>query len=478
MTSPAPPRPGSLASFVPGRRDLRSLTSLALPVATVQVATMSMGVVDTVMVGRVSAVDLAAVALGNLYFFATVVFGMGVLFALDPVISQAVGAGDRVAVARGVQRGMVLALGLTVLASLLLVPAAAVLAFLRQPADVIPKAAGYALVSIPGVLPFYAFTVLRQSMQAMARVRPILATVIVANFINVFFNWVFIYGNLGAPPMGAVGSGWATSVSRWLMALILLALGWPLLRDAVHPLRREALAAAPLRRFVRLGAPIGAQQALEFGVFGAAGVLMGWMGTVAMASHQVALNLASLTFMVPLGVAQAGSVLVGQAVGREDPPEARRAAGGALLVGAGFMMLTALLFLAAPGLLARLYSADLEVVGLAMVLIPIAGVFQVFDGIQVVALGALRGVGDTRLPMLVNLVGFWAVGLPVSWLLGFRTPLGPRGVWVGLAVGIGVVAVLLLARVRLRFGRELRRLVLEEDDPVRATSGTAAEPAG
>lgn len=470
MTEAPPPRPGSLASFAPGPGDLKTLAGLALPVAAVQVATMSMGAVDTIMVGRVSPTDLAAVALGNLYFFFVAVFGMGVLFALDPVIAQAVGADDRVAVARGVQRGLILCLGLTLLASLLLLPARGVLHLLRQPQDVVPLAAGYVHASIAGVLPFYAFGVFRQSLQAMARVGPILVTVLLANVANVFFNWVFIYGNLGVPALGAVGSGWATSLSRWLMTFSLLAMGWPLLRDTVRPLRREALAPAPLKRFLRLGTPVGMQQLLEFGVFGAAGLLMGLMGTVPMASHQVALNLAALTFMVPLGVAQAGSVLVGQAVGREDPPAARRAAGSALLVGAGFMCLTALLFLAIPAPLARAYTDETVVVALAASLIPIAGVFQVFDGIQVVALGVLRGVADTRWPMVVNLVGFWGVGLPVSAYLGFRTGLGPLGVWVGLAVGIGAVAVLLLVRVRHRFGRELRRLIMEDDhhEPVLA----------
>lgn len=424
---------------------------------------MSMGVVDTIMVGRVSPADLAAVALGNLYFFGVAIFGMGVLFALDPVISQAVGADDRVAVARGVQRGLVLALALTVLASLLLLPAGPVLTALRQPPDVVPKAAGYALASIAGVLPFYAFSVLRQSLQAMSRVAPILWTVLLANVVNVFFNWLFIYGNWGFPAMGAVGSGWASSVSRWIMTFLLLGLGWPLLAYTVRPLRKEALAPGPLKRFLALGAPVGIQHVLEFGVFGAAGLLMGLVGTVAMASHQVALNLASLTFMVPLGVAQAGAVLVGQAVGRGDPPQARRAAGSALLLGAGFMTVTAAIFLAFPEPLARIYTADLVVVTLAAALLPIAGVFQVFDGIQVVALGVLRGVGDTRAPMVINLVGFWGVGLPLSAYLGFRTEWGPRGIWMGLAAGIGAVALLLLARVRHRFGRDLRRLVMEEE---------------
>ncbi len=457
------PRPGSVRSFAPRRSDVRALVRLALPVAIVQVTMMLMGTVDTIMVGRVSPTDLAAVALGNLYFFGVAVFGMGVLFALDPVISQAVGADDPVGVARGVQRGAVLAVVLSVLAALLLLPAGAVLAALGQPDDVVPVAAGYARACIPGVLPFYLFNVFRQGLQAMHRMRPILVTVVAANVANAFFNWVFIYGNLGAPALGAVGSGWATSLSRTFMTLCLVGLGWPLLRGSVRPLRRDAIARAPLLRFLRLGAPIGVQQMLEFGVFGAAGLLMGWMGTVPMASHQVALNLASLTFMVSVGAAQASAVLVGHAVGRADPPGARRAAGAGLVAGAGFMACAAALFLAAPEGLARLYSDDAAVVGVAAALIPIAGIFQVFDGIQVVSSGVLRGVGDTRLPMLLNLLGFWGIGLPVSFALGFELDLGPRGVWLGLACGIGAVALLLLARVRARFGRDLRRVVMDED---------------
>lgn len=452
-----------LADFRPGRRDLAAMIGLALPVALVMVSTMAMGVVDTIMVGRVSATDLAAVALGHLYFFGAVVLGMGTLFALDPIIAQAVGAGDQAGIARGVQRGAVLAVGLTLMSSGLLLPAGPVFRLLRQPEDVVPLAAGYALVSIPGVLPFHGFNILRQTLQAMGRVKPILITVVLANLANVFFNWVLIFGNLGFPAMGAVGSGWATSLSRWFMMVTLAVLAWPVLRPTLLPLRPEALRREPLVRLVRLGAPIGGQQFLEFGVFGAAGILMGWMGTVAMASHQVALNLASLTFMVPLGVAQAAAVLVGQAVGRGDAPGARRAAGSAVALGAGFMTFTALVFLSVPGALARIYTDDPQVLALAALLIPIAGIFQVFDGTQVVGLGVLRGVADTRWPMVINLVGFWGLGLPASALLGFRTEMGPRGVWLGLALGIGAVALLLLVRVRRRLGRELRRFVMDEE---------------
>lgn len=465
-TGPGPdPRPGSVASFLPGRPDLSALARLALPVAAVQVGMLLMGAVDTVMVGRVSAVDLAAVALGNLYFFGACVFGMGVLFALDPVVAQAVGADDPVAVARGVQRGVVLAAVLTAGACLLLLPAGPVLAFLRQPPEVVPVAERYVLASIPGVFPFYGFIVLRQSLQAMGRVGPILTTVVLANLLNALFNWVLIFGNLGAPALGAVGSSWATSLSRWCMAVLLLALAWPLLRPSVRPFRPEVLSLRPLRRLLRVGAPVGGQQVLEFWAFGAAGLLMGWLGTVAMAAHQVALNLAALTFMVPVGVAQAAAVLVGQAVGREDPPAARRAAGAGLVVGTSFMALTAALFLLLPDALARVFTGEVPVVRVAALLIPIAGVFQIFDGIQVVSAGVLRGVGDTRVPMLLSLLAFWFVGLPLSAGLGLGLGTGPPGVWWGLAGGLGLVSVLLLARVRARFGRDLRRLVIDDEGP-------------
>lgn len=458
-----PPGAIALGAYRPGRADVAALFELAAPVTVVQVAMMAMGAIDTIMVGRVSPTALAAVALGNLYFFGMAVFGMGVLFALDPVISQAVGAADRVGIARGVQRGGVLAIGLTLVASLLLVPAGDFLILTRQPAEVVPVAEAYAHGLILGIFPFYGFVVLRQSLQAMTRVRPIIVAVVAANVVNVALNWVLVFGHLGVPALGAEGSAWATSLSRWFMLLMLAAVGWGDLRPALIPLRRDALAIPPLRRILGVGAPIGAQQTLEFGVFGAAGLLMGLLGTVAVASHQVALQLAALTFMIPVGVAQATSVVVGQAVGRSDSAGARRAVGAGLAAATAFMSLTAVMFLTLPGPLARAFSSDAAVVGAAAMLLPIAGVFQVFDGLQVTGAGALRGVGDTRVPMLLNLLGFWIIGLPACWWLGFGTDLGPEGVWWGLALGIGIVALLILARIRRRFGRELRRLVIDED---------------
>ena len=449
-----------IRQMVPSRDHITSLLRLALPVATVQVGFIFMGAVDTVMVGHVSPRDLAAVALGNLYFFMTTSFGLGTLFALDPLVSQAFGAGDRAGIARAFQRGFVIAIGLAVFSSLLLTPGRPLLTFLRQPADVIPVAADYALVSIPGVLPFFCFVVLRQGLQSMGRVGPIVVVILLANAANVLFNWVLIFGNLGAPAMGAVGSGWATTLSRWFMLLTLVAIAWPLLRPYVWPFRGDALDIEPLLRMCRLGIPIGIQFFLEFGVFGVIGILMGFLGTIPMASHQVAINLASVTFMMAVGVTQATTVLVGQAVGAGDPARARRSAGAGLLIAGTLMALNGVIFLSIPGLLARLYTPDLEVWGLAATLIPVAGIFQIFDGLQAVGSGVLRGVGDTLAPMIVNLVGFWLIGLPISLYLAFPGGLGPLGLWWGMAAGLAAVALFLLIRVRIRFGRDLTRIAL------------------
>jgi MATE family multidrug resistance protein len=456
-----------LAARMPRSRDLRELLVLALPVITVQLGMMAMGVVDTIMVGHLSAAALAAVALGNVYYFGASIFGMGALMALDPVVAQAVGAGDRESVARGVQRGMVLAVLLCVPTSLVLLPAPAVLTWLRQPPDVAPLAGAYAQACIPGTIGVFAFVVLRQSLQALGRMRPIVITIVIANLANVWLNWLLIYGHGGFPALGAVGSAWASTIARLFMVVLLAALAWPLLRESVLPLRRAALDPAPLARMFRLGAPIGAQHQLEYGVFGVVGLLMGTMGTNQVAGHQVALNLASITFMVPLGISSAAAVVVGHAVGRVDAESAWESAQAALLVAIAFMGATGIAFLLLPGPLARAYTGAPEVLAVAMALIPLAGVFQVFDGIQVTSIGILRGLGDTRTPMMIGILGFWLLGLPVSLVLAYPLGFGARGLWWGLVLGLVIVAAFLLSRVRWKLRQPLRRVQIEHDSEFR-----------
>jgi MATE family multidrug resistance protein len=438
---------------------------LAVPVVIIQVGMMAMGVVDTIMVGHISAQALAAVALGNLYFFTLAVFAMGTLMVLDPVVAQAVGAGETSAVARAVQRGIIIALLLTVPAVVLLVSAGPVFSFLHQPAEVIPLAAAYAVRTAPGTFPFLLFIVFRQSLQAMGSTAPIVASIVAANVVNAGLNWVLIFGHLGFPAMGVVGSAWATTISRVLLLLGLWFAARQKLVPLLWPLRAEIWQIQPLLRMLRLGLPIGAQHTLEFGAFALVALMMGWMGTREMAGHQVAINLAALTFMVPLGVGDAASVLVGQAVGRGDSAGTRGAARAALAAGAAFMTVTATIFLGAPRQLAGLYSRDLAVQAIAVALIPVAGVFQVFDGLQVVSAGVLRGAGDTRGPMLINLLGYWVLGLPLSIYLGFFRNLGPIGLWWGLVLGLGVVATSLLIRVRSRLALTQSRVIIDPVTP-------------
>ncbi|MDB4915604.1 MAG: hypothetical protein JWM95_3248 [Gemmatimonadetes bacterium] len=448
----------------PSRSELKEMSRLALPVVLAQVGLMLMGVVDTLMVGRVSATALAAVALGNLYVFTTVVPAMGTLMVLDPIIAQAVGARDREGIARGMQRGLLLSVILGVIMSVVLIPVRPMLVLFHQPPDLIPITTSYVLISIAGVIPFLAFVVLRQSLQALGEMRVMLAVVIAANLTNAFLNWVLVYGHLGSPAMGAPGSAWATALSRWLMTALLVVFGWRVLHPSLVPWRKEALHLAPLLAMLRLGIPIGLQQVLEYGAFAAIGVLMGVLGTREMAAHQIAINLASLTFMVPLGVGAAAAVRVGHAAGAADAEAARESARAALMCGVGFMLCSATAFLLMPAGIASLYASDASVLALAATLIPIAGVFQVFDGLQAVAGGILRGLGDTRVPFLINLAGFWLVGVPVSIGLGFYTPLGAAGLWWGFVAGLVSVSLLSLRRVRSRLrGAVVRTHVVQSE---------------
>jgi multidrug resistance protein, MATE family len=446
--------------LIPERAEMRALIQLAIPIVTVQVGLMFMGVVDSIMVGRLSAVALAAVALGNFYFFAIAIFGMGVLMALDPVISQAVGANDRVGIARGLQRGFLLAGAL----SLILIPlfplATPTLQLLRQPRDVVPIATTYVLIVMPSTLPLLGFVVLRQTLQAMSRIAPIVWTIILGNLLNLLLNWVLIFGHLGAPALGVAGSAWATTISRTAMFFGLMLIAWPVLKEFVQP-RRDALALQPMLRVLKIGFPIGAAHFIEYANFGGIALLMGLLGTNELAAHQVAINIASLTFMVPAGIGAAASVLVGNAIGRHDADGAGRSAHAALVAGAGFMSISALFMFFMPATFASIYTADAGVLAIAIVLLPIAGLFQVFDGLQVVGAGVLRGAGDTRVPMIIGLAGFWLVGMPISVYLGLYTPARAAGLWWGFVAGLGAVAGFLLLRIKYRFGRELRRVVVD-----------------
>jgi MATE family multidrug resistance protein len=440
--------------------DLRDMARIAAPIVFINVGLQAMGVVDALMVGRLGGEALAAVALGNFYFFNVSVFGIGLLCALDPIIAQAVGAGDRDAVALGVQRGLILAGLVALVVTGALLPGEWVLGALGQPDAVIGDTAAYSRRRVAGAVPFFAFTVMRQTLQAMGPTRPIVIAAVAANLVNIGANWVLIYGNLGVAPRGVIGAGWATAISQWSMALLLLTLAWPLLRPALVPWRSGVGQWRPLTRMMAVGTPIGLQWFFEGFAFGLTTLCMGVLGTASLAGHEIALNMAALTFMVPLGISGAAAAVVGRAIGRGDMDAARRDAAAAIAIGVGFMALSATVFVVAPHWLATRYTADAATVAVAVSLIPIAGVFQVFDGTQAVTSGVLRGTGDTRVPAILHMVAFWGIGVPLGLWLGFRTGLRERGLWWGLVAGLAAAAILQSLRVRERLRRPVERLAL------------------
>jgi len=439
------------------RPELLAAARLAAPVALVQVGFMLMGVVDTMMLGHLSANALAAGALGHIITISALMLGYGLLSALDPLVSQAHGARDAAAIGGHLQRGVVLAAVVTVPFVLALLDIEPLLKACGQAPGVSRDAADYARAILWGSLPYFLFVALRQTLQAMSLVRPAAVAIVLGNLVNAAANWVLIFGHLGMPALGVRGSALSTSLARWVMFLYLLAAARHRLAPYWHGFDREAVVLRKHWLMLRIGLPIGLHNTVELLIFALAALLIGRMGVADLAGHQIALNLASLSFMVPLGIAGAAATRVGNAIGRRDMPGARRAAVACLILGAGAMSFFALLFAAVPGALARLYTRDGEVIAVAAALLPIAAMFQVFDGLQVVAAGVLRGSADTTFPAVMALVGYWLLGLPVGWELAFRAGLGPRGLWWGFTVGLAAVAILFVARIAARFRGEIVR---------------------
>ncbi len=440
------------------RQELHAAVRLAAPVVLVQIGLMLMGVVDAVMLGHLSKEALAAGALGNISTVVLLIFGGGVLAALDPLVAQAHGAGEKEAVAAHLQRGIVLALTLALPIGLLFWNVRPLLHLADQPVVIAGDAAGYARASIWGLPAYFLFIAFRQTMQAMSVVRPTAVAIVAGNLTNVVCNWLLIYGNLGLPALGVRGSALATSFSRWAMLVWFLWAARAQIAVYWRGFTEEAFDLARHRRLLRIGVPIGLHQAGEILFFATLALLVGRMGVVALAGHQIAINMASLSFMVPLGIGGAAATRVGNAIGRGDMPGARRAAAVCLALGGGTMLAFALLFAAAPAALGRIYTRDPEVIAMVTLLLPIAAAFQVFDGIQTVGGGILRGAADTTFPAVLAVLGFWVLGLPAGLFLAYRTHLGAAGLWWGMTVGLAAVSLLLVGRIAQRFRAGIERV--------------------
>jgi MATE family multidrug resistance protein len=386
------------------------------------------------------------VGVGSSLFMGIVIFAMGLLLGLDTLVSQAFGGGRIEDCHRWLMHGSVLAVVLSLPLMWLLWLISDDLDGWGLDATVLGLTRAYLDVIVWSVLPLLLYAAFRRYLQGMAVVRPVMVALISANIANVILNWVLIFGHFGAPALGVEGAAWATVGSRMVMGGYLLAViirrEWgrrPGLFET--PMRIEP---AWIRRLLALGAPAAGQVTLEVGVFAAATALAARLAPVSLAAHQIAINIAAFTFMVPLGVSSAGAVRVGHAVGRRDADGAARAGWTALLFGVGFMSVAAASFVLLPHLLIGAFTSDEGVLRVGVSLLMVGAVFQLFDGLQGVATGVLRGLGDTRSPMLWNLAGHWFIGLPLGYTLCFTLSFGVIGLWWGLSSGLIICGVALL----------------------------------
>lgn len=428
-------------------KELRLTLALALPMIVGQVSQMLIGITDAAFIGRVGTVQLAAAAFSHGIFGMFYIVGLGLLLPVGVFTARDHGAGDHDGCAAWLRHGRLMALAAGGAVFLLLAGLSTQLSRFGQPPEVVAIVRPFFLLNSLSLVPVFYFQVQRQYLDALGRPW-VGTTVMLADVgLNALLNWVFIWGHLGAPALGLTGSGVATLIARTL-AVTAIAV-W--LRGET-----ESAPGVQWRRFremLHMGLPVAGCLLFESGAFAAAALMMGWLGATALAAHQIALSCAAFTFMFPLGLSMAASIRISKARG-EGRPEVLRAIGfGALGLGSLVMLTFATVFALAGGLLARGFTADPAVITLATQLLVIAAIFQLFDGGQVVSSGALRGLGDVKVPTVITFVAYWLVALPGGYGLAFHTPLGPLGVWAGLAAGLGCAALLL--------GRRFHRLTLE-----------------
>ena len=455
------------------RMEIRPTLRLALPLVLAEIGWMTMGIVDTIMVGHLpnSAAAIGAVSLSSNLFNVLAFFGGGLLIGLDTLVSQAFGAGQREDCHRSLVNGVYLSLAMTP------VFMAPVWFFtpLVEKLHVDPVVANLAIPYMKalavGLLPLLLYFAVRRCIQAMNMVKPIAFALVSANLINLLFNWILICGKWGAPAMGVVGSGWSTALARLYMAAVLVVyLFWYDWRHRTELLKTPVeIDLRRIRRLLALGFPAAMQMTLEISVFATVTALIGRLGAVSLASHQIALNTVAFTYMVPLGISAAAAVRVGQAIGRKDPVAASHAGDTAIFLGAAFMGLCSIGLLVFPRAIARIYTPDENVIRTTILLLAAGAAFQLFDGLQTVATGALRGAGDTRTPMLCHFTAYWVIGLPLGAWLCFSRGWGAFGLWAGLSLALILIGIVLL----LAWRQAVRRLMTPSTymEPVNSSVG-------
>lgn len=428
--------------------ELRALLSLAIPVVLSELGWMTMTIVDLIMVGRLGPDAIGAVGLGNAIYYAPSLFGIGLLLGLDTLVSQSWGAGRFDDCHRSLAQAMYIGLAFTPLLMLSMLAAQRIFTGHGVDPTVAALTRTYVSTLNWGTFPLLVYGGFRRYLQGVARVRPVTFALVSANLVNVLFNWLFIYGHCGFPVMGVHGSALSTVIARVYMAAVLVYAAWAHEKGRGHALFAHWPAPdwTRIHALLHLGLPAASQVVLEVAAFGAATVMASHLTPIALATHEIVLSCAAYTYMVPLGISAAAAVAVGHAIGAGNPGRARRAGILAIGIGAGFMALMAILFLVIPQPVIHIWTHDTRVVLLGAHVLAIVAGFQIFDGIQTVSTGALRGLGETRFPMLMNFAGYWVLGLPLGALLCFRWKWGLSGLWTGLTVSLILIASVLIVR--------------------------------
>ncbi len=426
--------------------EIAPMLRLAAPLALGELGWMAMGIVDTLMAGRLGAAALGASSLGGMVVYPVAICATGMLLGMDTLVAQSHGAGDHADSRRTLANGVWLGLALAPLVALAILGLVPLLRAAGANPRVLVLLGPYLRALVWGMPGLMLYTVFRRYLQAVDCVAPVAFVMVSANLVNLAGNWVLMFGHWGAPALGLEGSGLATSIARTYMAAFLLgAIMWRERRSGgawLSACWRPAM--ARLGRLVALGLPAAGQILFEGAVFGIVSALAARLDEAALAAQGIALQVTSTTYMVVLGISSAAAVRVGHAMGHRDRAAAAAAGWTALLLGAAFMCAAGVALGAAPRWIAGLFIADLAVIRLAAVLLRIAALYQLFDGLQTVATGALRGLGDTRSPMLAHLAGYWLVGLPVMYVLCFPLGWGVEGLWVGLTAAIVIIGVALV----------------------------------
>ncbi|MCX7564847.1 MATE family efflux transporter [Sulfitobacter sp. F26169L] len=430
---------------------IRAIAVLGLPLIGGHLAQMAIGVTDTVMLGWYGVEALAAVTLASTYFFTLFIFGSGFAFAVMPMVASYHSADDTTSIRRATRMGLWLSFGFALLALPLMIFSAPLLRLMGQGEDVVALGSTYLSIAGWGIMPALFVMVLKSYLAALERTQVVLWITILAAITNALVNYALIFGNWGAPELGVAGAAIA-SLSTQLVSLVGVVIYVRLVLPEHDLFRRMWVADSDmLGQVFRLGWPISLTSLSEVSLFAAAAVMMGWLGTVPLAAHGIAMQLTSITFMVHLGLGNAGTVRAGNAYGREDPPHLARGAWIVTVMSLVFSSATVAVFILFPEFFIDIFiledePARVEITQIAVGFLLMAGLFQLVDGAQVIALSTLRGVQDTRLPMVFAVLSYWGIGVPTSYVLGFTLGFGGIGIWGGLAIGLGVAALLLNGR--------------------------------